>query len=174
MTANKNVENGFQFLARIMTGKHCYSSYKEGEEPFSVSGLPIVDDCFYLQFVGSEGMTASIGPWIKRVMSAITHWKYNPPITSYLRRIEMDASEDNTHEHMLFFSVVLGDEDEIMCGGCTDFSGEGGKGGEDAMNFLRLLATVFNTTIVIDHFDYETYKKTSQMLIDAESRASEN
>jgi hypothetical protein len=138
-------------------------------KPLYIENLPIAPGRD-VEFVGSEYITASIGQWIKQVIEVIADsWEFSSPIVTGLRKIEMDSSENTSNLHMLFFSVIFGNREEVMCGGCTNFSGEGGRGGENALNFLRVLATLFNLNIEVKHYNYPIYEEVLKILIDAEN-----
>lgn len=150
---------GFKYMLAVMTGAEYYGRVNpEWEEPYAVDFPGPLRAGAYLEYVGSEGITASIGPWIKVVARRIAElWHADPPVTR-LRRIELDADAGESGHHMLFFSVVFPYGGEVMVGGCTDFSGEGGRGGARCAQFLDLLSLLYGVPVETFHGDNSLYE----------------
>ncbi|MBW2562369.1 MAG: hypothetical protein JRE40_16175 [Deltaproteobacteria bacterium] len=90
-------------------------------------------------------MTSSIGMWMRVVMREL-----RKPGASlrWLHRWFCAANEDGS-QRFYYFGAHIGDT-IYCCGGCTDFSGEGGHGKELGDRFLELLGFPI-TTNPADH-----------------------
>lgn len=82
-------------------------------------------------WVGSNGVTSSVGEWMRVVMRELK--KPGGPLKRLYRWFcgtNLDGSQ-----RMWFYGAQIGDT-VYACGGCTDFSGEGGHGKELGDRFL--------------------------------------
>ncbi len=84
-------------------------------------------------FHGSPGISASVGPWMREVWQRFTAGTPISGVWAYYSR------EDRELDHNLwYFAVALANEIHVV-GGCTDFSGEGGRAKRLAEEFLERL-----------------------------------
>src|ERR1019366_4564560 len=103
------------------------------------------------------------GPWMhlvaKKISEDSTFFSREESPIDELREIRINANPDEDTQHMLFYSVLFRDGQELMVGGCTDFSGEGGAGSREVLDFIAVLRTVYpDVPLTLDHYDYPTYE----------------
>jgi hypothetical protein len=169
-------QKGFMVLTQMLTGHHKYTKTikEEWEEPLYVKDLPIAANPeSTIQFIGSEGITASIGAWIIFVATVLSRYLYTTNPINKLRKILVDASDDRREQHMVYFSIIFDDDEEVMVGGCTDFSGEGGVGTRDVDLFLSFLETIYGIPVTEEHYQ-GVYENVTRILIDAEDEQRDN
>jgi hypothetical protein len=162
-------KDGLNILMRIVSGEYHYTRHiqEDWKNPMYLFGIKIASPHVEMvEFIGSEGITASIGPWILAVMERLDDLSTSNSPIKQLRMIKADAGGEGDN-HMVFFSIVtteLTEHFEIMVGGCTDFSGEGGKGTQDAYAILRLLSSIYDVPITVDHYEYPIYDRVSELI----------
>lgn len=158
-------EQGKRLLFSMLTGQHQYTRTVEEKwkDPLYVD-LPIGNGASGgpVEFVGSVGITASIGAWVIQVAYKLGDSPTENPLLK-LRKILLDSPESG-EQHMVFFSAVFNDETEIMCNGCTDFSGEGGRGNKEASAILSVLSVMYGVTIQQDHYIMPMYEAVEQII----------
>lgn len=99
-------------------------------------------------WVGSNGVTSSVGQWMRVVMRELKKEPGAP--LRWLHRWFCDTSLNPVvPKRMWYFGVQIGDT-VYACGGCTDFSGEGHHGKELADRFLDMLG-LWPSTNSADH-----------------------
>ena len=98
-----------------------------------------------LRWIGENGYTASVGQWIRQIRRLIDNGK---KVTRGFRWYTIvDVLKDGTKQCMWYFGIEIDREIIYVCGGCTDFSGEGGRG--------RKLADCFLTCLLAENFIIE-------------------
>lgn len=97
-------------------------------------------------WVGSNGVTASVGQWMRVVMRELKKEPGAP--LRWLHRWFCPSGSDLS-QRMWYFGAQIGDT-VYCCGGCTDFSGEGGHGKQLADRFLDMLG-LWPSTNSADH-----------------------
>lgn len=101
-------------------------------------------------WIGTNGYTASIGQWIRVVEKARKIW----PITATYRWFCHTDEEPKHKDSMWYYGVrferPLGFLD-VLCGGATDFSGEGGHGKQLAEEYLSMISNREPLTLNADY-----------------------
>jgi len=86
-------------------------------------------------WIGYPGLTASIGPWMRKITKELDRLKGQfIRLEAWRYFVEVGEAKRNW-----YFGVLL-EEKEYLCGGCTDYSGEGGHGKKLSETFLEILA----------------------------------
>lgn len=96
-----------------------------------------------ITWIGQNGYTASVGQWIRTINKLVSEKKLLPRQGfRWYCKVDENGRQEKQEDHMWYFGIEFpkGDEHHIyVCGGTTDFSGEGGRGKELAETFLRLI-----------------------------------
>jgi len=104
-------------------------------------------------WIGTNGYTASVGQWIRQVAEQID--KGFAPKQGFRWYTVFKVFADMSTQNMWYYGITLENESDsvtYICGGCTDFSGEGGRGHKLAEYFLNsLLAENFIVEQNADH-----------------------
>lgn len=94
-----------------------------------------------ITWIGSHGVTNSVGQWICRIKQIID--KGMPPVQGFKWFCHTDLDSSKKQNRMWYFGVQfqdgVGHYHIYVCGGCTDFSGEGGRGYKIADEFLKMI-----------------------------------
>lgn len=103
-------------------------------------------------WVGSNGVTSSVGQWIRVVMRELKKEPGAP--LRWLHRWfceegNLAVFQGGPLKYMWYFGAQIGDT-VYACGGCTDFSGEGHHGKQLADHFLEMLG-LWPSTNSADH-----------------------
>lgn len=123
--------------------------------PFEHASNPVS----YAEFVGSPGHTASIGAFIYKILSR----QYTAPT----ELIFWMCREDDVYQkldsglaigHMIYAEVRFGDYDTYLCGGMTDFLGEGGGDFNDVCRVFSFMSEVYRISIKYVYLDDATGK----------------
>lgn len=97
----------------------------------------------HVRWIGINGYTNSIGQWIRK----IEEMRKKFPITCKYRfylPIDCDVKRHKMQRNMWYYGVRFelpaGDWRDYVCGGATDFSGEGGHGKQLADEYLKQIS----------------------------------
>ena len=85
-------------------------------------------------WVGTNGHTNSVGQWI-RITKNLINQGINPT-KGYKWNAVVSVCEDGTTDSLWYYGVKI-DQILYICGGMTDFSGEGNHGRQLAENYLK-------------------------------------
>lgn len=122
-----------QEIEEILQGRSFYGSCEIKEKEVSPGVV----------WVGSNGVTSSVGQWVRVVKRELQRsslrWLYR----------WFCATNPGGSQNMWYFGADVGDT-FYCCGGCTDFSGEGGHGKELGDRFLEMIGFPI-TTNPADH-----------------------
>lgn len=114
----------------------------------SLTGRPAV------RFLGKDGVTGIS-------VIAMREWlKTNRKFVKGLRIIYVE-DDDNPQQHLIFFEAV-GLSETVMCGGCTDCSGEGGDGNMRLTFMFMCIAKERNLRIqkrTVSEYVYEKIRR---------------
>lgn len=103
----------------------------EGQGHYGRIKLEVRNPAPGVYFYGSPGISASVGPWMRNVWGLFHAGTPVGGLWAYFSR-ETRAVDHN----FWYFAVELANEIHVV-GGCTDFSGEGGKAKRLAQAFLE-------------------------------------
>lgn len=111
----------------------------------------------YAEFIGTPGHTESVGAFIHKVLSH----DYTTPtelIFWMCREDHVYRELDNglSIGHMIYAEVRFGDFDTYICGGMTDYSGEGGSGFNDMCRVFSFLSELYRISIRYYYLDQAT------------------
>lgn len=91
-------------------------------------------------WIGSNGLSSSVGQWIRVIEKTILHEHNYQILRGY--RWFCDTNLSGIKQQMWYFGIEVDNPMEhckqfIVCGGCTDFSGEGNRARELADFYLK-------------------------------------
>ncbi|MBU2109595.1 hypothetical protein KKB71_01380 [Patescibacteria group bacterium] len=120
-----------------------------------------------IRYLGHPGITdISVNSMIAHIRWFIAGMAIAYARPTYLRIILAEANKNDSSKHDVYFEVGK-DSSIFICGGCTDFSGEGGQGKTDLEAVFTLLSTVYDVEIERVVIPYSQAKKMQQRLRDA-------
>lgn len=109
----------------------------------------------HVYWFGVTGYTSSIGQWLRAVDDAL---KKGLRVTQTYRWFcHTDLHVNKEHDSMWYYGIELEDDfithekKTYCCGGCTDFSGEGGHGKQLAEGYLSMISSREPLTLNADY-----------------------
>ena len=103
-------------------------------------------------WIGENGQTASIGMWMRRIKQLLEQsgWK---PLQGF--RWFCVVNEDNVKQKLWYYGIQFEINEErnvcYVCGGATDYSGEGGHGKKIADMFIK---KIMGPQVITRNVDY--------------------
>jgi len=159
--ANISAAEGLKFLFELLSGHHKYSEPHVPVEEYYFQKHPFTgEEPVWVVLIGWPGVTASIGPFVKRL---VKDFGLGIPET-YMLTIFLCESAPNSKQYQIYFQDGWGN----LCGGCTNYSGEGGKGTKLMVSLFLLLNEVFGVPIEIKKVDYKTWKAGEELIREAQ------
>lgn len=124
------VLEGHPFRLNIPASPHMSSVYADNRT------------VIYLGKVGVTGV--SVGSMCLEITEQLAEW-YEGPTVDYLREIFVATEADQPDHHDVFFEIGF-PSTTVICGGCTDCSGEGGGGRQKLETVFSFLEHLYGVT----------------------------
>lgn len=125
-----------------------------------------------IEFVGYPGYTdVSVNNMIRRI-AEVFYYLYANSQLNYLRVVLGEASSKDRNHHMVYYEVGS-TVNILMCGGCTDFSGEGGSGKVSMDEVFAVLSCLFEIeieTVIIPYEKAEPAQRRLEKAVDEYQR----
>lgn len=131
----------FYEMTTILLGTHKYVSeiYDGYKEPLYFIGDPFSGDKYmFTEFYGSPGITASIGYFLRRVLEEA------PEGIDMMRLHYLPEYMDGKKIGDAVFAEIVQGNTNVICGGMTNYSGEGGSGYHTVRRIFELLNEMLN------------------------------
>lgn len=150
---------------RIIYGEH---RRNPGEVGIDLSGHPfglkVRNLAQGISFVGKPGVTrVSVNTFAAHLGARISEMSSTENLQRF-RIVRVPVPEVGPDAYELYFEVDLGWFGTIICGGCNNFSGEGGDGGRRLTAVLELLAATAGRTVEVETVSNEVGAMGAKMM----------
>jgi len=148
-----NAKEGLIFLFRLLTGGHSYSDQEARE--YYLPKHPFTNEKGFVTLFGDGGVTADIGPFVRYLIKMLS---WGPGFLYGDERLTIFLCERHpgTQDYNLYFQESITGS---MVGGCTNYSGEGGRGAQQMVSLFLLLNEMLGIPIEVKKVDYQTWKQ---------------
>jgi len=150
---------GLRFLFQLVSGQHRYSIPETAgicwprKHPFTMMETS-------LTLIGNPGATSSIGPFTRKLIEDFALGVHE----TYELTIFLCETEPGSKQYQIYFQDGWGN----LCGGCTNYSGEGGEGTRLMISLFLLLNEIFGVPIEIKKVDHKTWKAGEKLIREAQ------
>jgi len=148
-----SARSGLIFLFQLLTGDHSYSNQEARE--YYLPKHPFTDEEGFVTIFGDGGVTADIGPFVRNLIKMLS---FGPKFMMGDEKLTIFLCErfPGTQDYNLYFQENI---TESMVGGCTNYSGEGGRGAQQMVSLFLLLNELLGIPIEIKKIDFERWKR---------------